>query len=371
MFRPSWSALALATSTWLGCAASAPPPVEAYRLAGVERTPTLAEPDAEPATAVEVPAPPADRLVLITLDGVRWQEIFHGVDPVLAREYRLPEKAVVDAEALTPRLHRAMASGMAVGGPDGEPMHASGPNFASLPGYLELLTGAPSTCQRNDCPRTERRTLLDACREAPDKRAEGVAMIASWENLENAATRDEPSFLISAGRHHGAHRDLLREDAVAATLLRRGEKAFPPPGQNDYRPDRLTAPLALRHLRTKAPRCLFVGLGDTDEYAHLGDYGSYLRALREADRFVGDVLEAVADQGDAGARTTVWITTDHGRADTFVGHGARAPESSRVWLIATGAGVSTEGGRTIRRLADVAPELATILGLAEVPAHSR
>lgn len=364
MFRPSWSCLALATSTWLGCAASAPPPVEAYRLAGVERTPSLAEPEVEPPPAhVEALPPPADRLVLITLDGVRWQEIFGGVDPALAREYHLAERSVVDAATLTPNLHRAMASGLSAGGPEGEPMRASGPNFASLPGYLELLTGEASTCQRNDCPRTERRTLLDACREAPDTSTEGVAMIASWENLANAATGDEPSFVISAGRHHGAHRDEMTEDAVLATLLRRGAKAFPPPGQNDYRPDRLTAPLALRYLRTKAPRCLFVGLGDTDEFAHLGDYGSYLRSLRDADRFVGDVLEAVHDQGDGGARTTVWITTDHGRADTFVGHGARAPESSRVWLVATGAGVKEERETPFRRLADVAPVLTRVLGL--------
>jgi hypothetical protein len=365
MLRPAWTALALATSTWLaGCATAAPRQADAYRLASVERAPSLSEPEREiapPAPAVALP--PADRLVLITLDGVRWQEIFGGVDPALARQYRLPERAVVDAATLSPNLHRAMETGIALGGPEGEPMVATGPNFASLPGYLELLTGEPSTCQRNDCPRTARRTLLDACREAPDTSAADVAMIASWENLENAATGRDPSFLVSAGRHHGVHRDLMMADAVMATLVRRGEKAFPPPGQNDYRPDRLTAPLALRFLRTKAPRCLFVGLGDTDEYAHLGDYGSYLRALREADRFVGDVLEAVADEGDAGARTTVWITTDHGRADTFVGHGARAPESSRVWLVATGAGVTRERASTIRRLADVAPVLTTVLGL--------
>ena len=195
MSRAARSTL-LVLATWVaGCAASPPPHIEEpVRLAATPRAPELAEPEVLPPPAPT--GPKADRLVIVTLDGVRWQEIFHGVDPELARAHRLRDREIVSAEELTPNLHQAM-KGALVRGDTGAEMVASGPNFASLPGYVELLSGAPATCQRNDCPRETRRTILDACREAPDTKPDGVAMIASWETLENAATADEGTIVLS------------------------------------------------------------------------------------------------------------------------------------------------------------------------------
>lgn len=41
------------------------------------------------------------------------------------------------------------------------------------------------------------------------------------------------------------------------------------------------------YLRQVEPSFLFLGLGDTDEYAHRNDYRGYLRALGHADHVVG------------------------------------------------------------------------------------
>ena len=48
---------------------------------------------------------PAVTIVVVTLDGVRWHEVFDGVDPALARERGLPPEAVVGAAELMPSLH--------------------------------------------------------------------------------------------------------------------------------------------------------------------------------------------------------------------------------------------------------------------------
>src|SRR5581483_9484330 len=87
------------------------------------------------------------------------------------------------------------------------------------------------------------------------------------------------------------------------------------------------------------PRFAFIGLGDTDEHAHRDDYAGYLESLRAADRFVGQLLATLAQLGEYGAETAVIVTTDHGRAANFSSHGAGAPESQRVWLVAGGAGL--------------------------------
>ena len=75
-------------------------------------------------------------LVLVTLDGVRWHEVFEGVDAELARTHGLSPSEVVSAEALTPSLHHILAThGVALGAPGhGAPIRASGPNFVSKGG---------------------------------------------------------------------------------------------------------------------------------------------------------------------------------------------------------------------------------------------
>jgi hypothetical protein len=48
-------------------------------------------------------------VVLVALDGVRWQEVFLGVDPELAGRAKLAPESVVPARALMPNLHELIA----------------------------------------------------------------------------------------------------------------------------------------------------------------------------------------------------------------------------------------------------------------------
>jgi arylsulfatase A-like enzyme len=139
------------------------------------------------------------------------------------------------------------------------------------------------------------------------------------------------------------------------------------PGWLDYRPDRYSAALALQYLVAERPRFLFIGLGDTDEYAHRHNYRGYVSALQAADQFVGQLMDTLATLGDYGAETTVIVTTDHGRAAGFSGHGGDAPESRRVWMFAAGGAVPAVGFADTSRvihLADIAPTIRLLMGLA-------
>ena len=150
---------------------------------------------------------------------------------------------------------------------------------------------------------------------------------------------------------------------------RGGEPGDPWPGAGDFRRDRATATLALRHLESAQPDFLFLGLGETDEYAHHGDYSSYVGAIAMADQIIGDLLGALVRMGERGERTHVFVTTDHGRAHDFRDHGGRYPESSRVWLVASGPRITARGDlETSRdlRLRDIAPTLRLIAGLPRV-----
>jgi len=312
------------------------------------------------ATPVRREAEDAPRVVLITLDGARWQEIVVGVDPAQAARRHLSPGAIVDARRLLPHVYtRLIDRGVALVGPSA--IEASGPNYVSLPGYREILTGRPARgCASNDCPPLDEPTLLDELRARDDR--ERVAAIASWEVIEQAAAVDTRAITVSTGRRGGGTRDLLRVDETAARLLDHADGPWP--GHGDYRRDRDTAELALDYLAARRPSFLFVGLGDTDEYAHRDDYRGYLAALTFFDDFV-ERLFALLDSLDDGGRTIVLATADHGRARTFRDHGAD-PDSRAVWLLAAGGGIPSRGVATPsrgHRLADVAPTVRRMLAL--------
>jgi len=307
-------------------------------------------------------------VVIVTIDGVRWQEVFGGIDAPRARDAGMSACDILAGGELTPNLHRHFAAGgVVIGAPGYGEIVASGPNFVSLPGYEEIFTGRASSCTSNFCDHIPDTTLVDELRAQLQLRTDQIAVITSWRAIERAAAFDDRALTISAGRSGGATRDLVRVSARASRILDEASDADAYPGWVDYRPDRYTAAIALDYLVARRPRFLFIGLGDTDEYAHRHNYRGYVSGLRAADAFVGQLMGTLATLGEYGAETTVIVTTDHGRSASFASHGGDAPESRRVWLFAAGGAVPALGfadGSRIMRLADIAPTVRRWLALA-------
>ncbi len=304
-------------------------------------------------------APPV-HVVLVAIDGTRWQEVFRGTDDALADA----SLAHASPDELLPNLRALAAAGIALGDDD-RPFEASGPNFISLPGYTEMLTGHEARCQENDCDERPLHTLLDSFRDAGALQGD-VALITSWDKIERIATRDPESIVVSAGRSGGENLGAFRASPELAALLDEGAAVGPEPGRDGYRPDRYTAALATAFFEKRRPRFLFVSLGDTDEYAHNGDYGRYIGALKRADRMVGE-MKAIADGWEEwGERTMILVTTDHGREAHFRAHGRAYPESARAWLVGAGGGLSSRGLRRgeRRHLADIAPTIERAMHIA-------
>ncbi|NUO48865.1 MAG: hypothetical protein HOV80_08415 [Polyangiaceae bacterium] len=297
-------------------------------------------------------------VVLIAIDGVRWQEIFEGTDPALLREGKAKS-----AGELAPNIHALARRGVALGAPGhGAPFVASGPNFVSLPGYTEMLTGRPAPCQENDCNERPSWTLLDAFAS----KGGAVGAIASWTPISRVAASDPKLGAVSAGRNGGVTREKVRTIPGLAAVFDAAAIASPSPGHDDYRPDEYTAPLALGYLKKERPRFLFVGLGDTDEYGHRGNYDAYIEALGAADKFVGDVMATADAWRKEGHATIIVVTTDHGRSRDFEDHGRKFKESARSWLVAGGGPIPARGyvsSPRERGLRDLAPTLAAVGGV--------
>ncbi|HSQ63222.1 MAG TPA: alkaline phosphatase family protein [Polyangiaceae bacterium] len=281
------------------------------------------------ADAPDPPSPSADAAIVVAIDGVRWQDVFTGNLPVLRRWMT--------------------TEGAAIGAPGHGEMWASGPNYLSLPGYTEIFTGRQSACQSNGCDAIEAPTMIDEASSL----GWPTAVVSSWEVIDRAAAREPQRTMLSTGRYHTEH-----AEAFGASLLA-GRQAGPEPGFANYRRDAATVRVALDLVGSRAPKLMFIGLGDTDERAHRGQGVQYLEALRAADSFLGELEKRVS------ARTAILVTSDHGRNAEFREHGGRWPESGRVWLVAKGGGIAARGllDEPLHHLADIAPTIRCLLGM--------
>jgi hypothetical protein len=302
-------------------------------------------------------------VVVIAWDGVRWQEILKGVDSHLGKNVDRRQITHNTPEAVAPNLHAIAKRGGVLFGSDDARISASSPSTVSLPGYSEIFSGRTPACASNDCGPTKHETLLDAWHAArPSAR---LAVVSSWSRIPYAAAKNTAPLDISAGRSLVANKAGFCATPELCEELENGKRIAAWPGDGDYRPDHATARVALAYLRANKPHFAFIGLGDTDEHAHHGDYPRYLNALHNADETLGAVYQWLQEQERNGTRTLLIVTTDHGRGSGFSQH-TNCPEAARVWALIAGSGVTErERPRALgHRLADIAPTIREFVGLS-------
>ena len=336
----------------------------------------LASACAAPAAARQ-PAP-VDHVLLVTMDGLRWQEVFGGLSADLLNE----KDGGVDADLVAPIRSRFDA-----GGPEarreklmpffwtvvarqgqvfGDHAHGSDARLTnglrfSYPGYNEILAGyADPRINSNDRIPNPNVTVLEWLNRRPGF-AGRVAAFASWELLP---------WIVNEGRSgvraNGEGAPIVdpvtdRERAInefAADL---------PPYWGATRHDAPTGFGALEYLRRHRPRVLYVMLGETDEWAHGRRYDLYLDAAWRNDRFVGRLWEAAQSMPGYTNRTALVLTTDHGRGETgrdWTSHGREVPAAERIWIAVLGPGVPALGIRSNVRVtqSQVAATVAALLG---------
>jgi hypothetical protein len=313
-----------------------------------------------------------ERVILVTLDGVRWQEVFQGSDPKLG--------GGATSSLPMPWLHAQRESGGLLLGDDESPLFISNPHGVSLPGYQSLFTGrVQEQCHNNFCGRPADETLQERVLFELGLESHQVATIGSWEKIGKAAQSGGSGTLPTPfiNVEHQALEDDIPLEAELREKLNQLEKKRRPPWFN-ARWDHLTWQQAMRFWRVHHPRLLIVSLVDSDEWGHRGDYPRYLHALRNYDRWLSALTKDLrASENSLGQETTLIVTTDHGRGDgrKWSRHGAAIPGSERIWLYVNPAPRSRFAAKFTReRLLrtnephrTVRPSVERILGLVPTP----
>ena len=130
--------------------------------------------------------------------------------------------------------------------------------------------------------------------------------------------------------------------------------------------------LALKeYVRAKTPRVLFVGYGETDEWAHGGRYDLLLQSAQHMDAFVADLWNTMQAIPQYRGKTTFIITTDHGRGSgdrEWRNHGADVAGAENIWIAVIGPDTPPLGERvnagTVTQ-SHIAATIAALLGLGE------
>jgi hypothetical protein len=298
------------------------------------------------------------RVVLVTVDGVRWQEVFRGADPALGSAGPGGNTAEEKRRALMPFLWGTVArQGQIFGNADrGSRVAVANPFRVSYPGYHELLCGFSSALIRNNLriPNPDR-TVLEWLHGRPGF-AGSVAAYTSWDVFAE----------ILGGGRGGLVIDVGKPSARPTVIERLRAEARPPWKDSVY--DAFVFHAAMDYLRAHEPRVLYLALGDTDEWAHAGNYERYLDSVTRADRWLQELWEAVSSHPAYRGRTSLIVTTDHGRGDgpeEWGKHGAEIVGAEAVWIALIGPEAPPLGERQNHQpltLSQVAATVGALVG---------
>lgn len=309
----------------------------------------------------------ADNLVLVSIDGLRWQEVFQGYqDEVLDLAEFKQKKAGLEKQfsgkdaahkrqKLMPFLWDVLAKqGVLIGNRDlGSNMQVTNDYWFSYPGYNELLTGkADPNIDSNKAIANPNVTILEWLNKQLNYQGR-VAAFGSWDVFPAIINRTRSGVPVNAGFESADWTDLSNK----AQWLNALQKQVPSPWHN-VRLDAFTLGFTEEYILAYQPKVIYLALGETDDFAHQGNYPEYLRGAKRADQFIAKLwtlLQSIEQYQD---KTNLVITVDHGRgnsAKTWQHHAsAKAvagyldglnqykngiPGADQVWLAAMGPDV--------------------------------
>jgi hypothetical protein len=287
-------------------------------------------------------------VVLVTLDGARWQEIFGGLDDALMRAAAPAKVDVANLPvykrfwAATPEERRAklmpflwqtltvrhgsIAGNRAIG----SQAAVTNRHWFSYPGYSEILTGEAhdETISSNDAKRNVYPSVLQFLRRKLGLSRAQVATFASWYVFPWIVESEEGQTTVNAGLQPY---DTLTPEVRALNALVR-ETTTPWEG---VRHDAYTVRFGLDHLRRARPRVLYIAFDEMDDWAHDGRYDRVLESLHRTDDYLRQIWEELQRHPQYRGRTSLIVTVDHGRgrtAEDWRHHGMKVPGADEIWM---------------------------------------
>jgi len=300
--------------------------------------------------------PKTKNIVFVMTDGLRWQEVFAGADgelmskkpggvadlPALQAKYW---RATPEArrEALMPFFWGTIAKQGQVYGNraiGSEVYVTNGMNF-SYPGYSETFCGwGDPRVDSNDKIPNPNPNVLEFLNKKPAF-AGKVAAFGAWELFTWILNAPRSGVFVNDG-----YTPFTPATPTIALLNRLKVETGVWGGEPLDPPMYLTA---LEYLKSAKPRVLFIGFGETDEWAHDARYDLYLESTHRYDAALKELWDTLQSMPEYRGTTTLVVAADHGRGlapREWESHGKKIPESKYIWMGFLGPDTAALGERS-------------------------
>ena len=294
-----------------------------------------------------------ENLVIVTLDGFRWQEVFKGIDPVLSadtlynrdpkglREKFWAEDEKERRKKLLPFIWTTVAAkGQLYGNRTlGNNVDNANPYWFSYPGYNEIFTGYPDTAvNSNDKIWNKNENVLEFLHKKKEF-AGKIAAFSTWDVFPYILNEQRSGIYVNADV------DTIQFNQPGLQLL--NDMQFLSTKPIGVRPDIITYMAAMEYFKAYQPRILYIAFDETDDFAHGGMYDQYIGSAHAEDAMIADIWRIIQSSPKYRNKTTLLITVDHGRGDkvksNWKHHGEKIEDAHEIWLAAIGPDTESLG----------------------------
>lgn len=300
-------------------------------------------------------------IIIITTDGLRWQEVFKGMDSAIANNSKYNQgdsdyifktywdnDPLVRRKKMMPFLWSVVAGkGQLYGNRDyGCKVNNANPYWFSYPGYSEIFCGyADTAINKNSYPANPNVTVLEFLNRQPKLKG-CVAAFGAWNAFDRILNEERSGIpVMSAFDIAGGKMPTANERLINAM----NKDAHRPFGEEECL-DVFTHYAAMEYLKNKKPKVLYIAYGETDEWAHAGQYRSYLDAARKVDAWIKGIWDYVQKDPQYRGKTSLFITTDHGRGDAikeeWTSHNNKIEGADQLWFAVMGPDSPVRGELT-------------------------
>lgn len=294
---------------------------------------------------------PASNLFIITIDGFRWQEIFIGAEASLINDTAYTRdtatmKMLYWADSEKERRQKLMPfiwnilgkKGQLYGNRhfDNKVNTANIYNF-SYPGYNEIFTGNTDLLvSSNKKKKNANINVLEYLNSKEEFKGKVVAF-TSWDVFPYILNEERSGMMINSG-YENIEGELISGGQTVINAVQ-SEGVY---NKGSIRHDQLTFLTAKEYIQQHKPKVMFLGLGETDEYAHRGRYDLYLEHANKVDRMLAELWHWIQTTPGYKDNTSLLITTDHGRGrldKNWTSHSTFIRGSSQTWLAMIGPSI--------------------------------
>lgn len=319
-----------------------------------------------------------ENVVLITTDGLRWQELFTGAEKELIskqhggvedvkgiEEKFWRETSEERREVLLPFVWKKIAKEGQIYGnlTKGSSAQITNTMRFSYPGYNEILTGfADPAIDSNAKKPNVNFTVLEWLHRKPGFGGK-VAAYSAWDVTPFIINRDRCGFPVMGGweplpEAEPNPRQQLLNDLIADTTRPNSAEVI----------DSFLYQAAREHLLRHQPRVMFIGLLETDAWGHAGRYDHLLTSANAVDQYIERLWNLMQSMEQYKDKTTFIISTDHGRGSglsDWKNHGQKVEGAENIWIAVLGPDTPALGERTnCERVtqSQIAATMAALLG---------